>query len=262
MKSIFLLLVAGTLTCRAWGPEGHEIVGRIAEKHLTPEAARGVRGLTTNSLSEISNWPDEIRRARPETAPWHYVDIPYGAEKLDVERDCVAHTGCVVTAIERFTHVVADRQTNVEARVEALKFLVHFVGDIHTPLHCAERNGDQGGNLVWVRWPGDEKASKLHAVWDVHFVSKNIRDAGLSAITYADKLAENSEKLSATGTAADWAWESHRLAVERVYPGVPPRGRAWPVPAEYIQKNQPVVAQQLTKAGLRLACLLNEVFRP
>lgn len=267
------MVFAGSLTCHAWGPDGHIIVGRIAEKHLTPAALRQLTTLLTDanagtthiSDSAIANWPDEIRRERPETAPWHYVDIAFDAQEFDRQRDCLAHTGCVVSAIEQFQKVLADRQTNSAARVEALKFLVHFVGDLHMPLHCAQRHDDHGGNMVWVCWPGDTKASKLHGIWDVNFVQTNLRESGLTTLAYADQLAGKvTPKQTAdwsTGTVADWAWESHRLAVTKVYAGIPDSGPAYDIPATYIQANQPVVATQLTKAGLRLARLLNESLR-
>lgn len=270
---VVTMLCATLLPCRAWGPEGHEIVGRIAELHLTPAAAKAVAELlnagNTNAplhLSDnaVANWPDAIRRERPESAPWHYVDIAFDADRYDPERDCLSHTGCVVTAISRFQQVLANHQTNTEARVEALKFLVHFVGDIHQPLHCAERHNDHGGNMVWVRWPGDEKASKLHAVWDEHLVQKCIRDSQLDTLAYADKLnrAVTNEADLVTGAPADWAWHSHRLAVTDVYATIPEYGRAHPLDDAYISRNQGIVAEQLTKAGLRLAALINAALKP
>ena len=191
-----LSLGAGSVS--AWGPSGHEIVGRIAEQHLTPATAQLIHELlnagNTNteihiSDSGVANWPDFIRSDRPETAPWHFVDIPFEAVQYDPERDCRQHGGCIIEAIGRFRSVLADRQTNGAARVEALKFLVHFVADIHMPLHCAERHGDRGGNLVWVLWPGDAQAMKLHAVWDTKFVEKNLHDRSLTALAYADQLS-------------------------------------------------------------------------
>jgi hypothetical protein len=271
--AIAALLLTGAVSGQAWGPEGHEIVGRIAEKNLHPDTLRHLAELLTDtnsviahiSDSAIANWPDVIRRDRPETAQWHYVDIAFDAVKFDRQRDCLAPTGCVVTAIEQFQRVLSDRQTNRAARLEAVKFLVHFVGDIHMPLHCAQRHNDHGGNLIWVCWPGDTKASKLHAIWDVRFVQINLTESGLTTLAYADQLTGKVTLQHATawstGTAADWAWESHQVAVTNVYDGIPGNGPAFDIPAAYIKTNQPVVANQLTKAGLRLARLLNEALR-
>ncbi|MCG3148442.1 MAG: hypothetical protein PCFJNLEI_01885 [Verrucomicrobiae bacterium] len=264
---IATLLLASGLTCRAWGPDGHQIVSRIAEKHLSPATLRHLSELITGSIADtaLASWADEVRRTRPETAPWHYVDIPVGAARLDLDHACPSPTGCVISAIEQFQKVLADKQTNTATRVEALKFLVHFVGDVHMPLHCAERNHDHGGNTVCVRWPGEDKATKLHAVWDIHFVQTNLHLAGLTALPYADQLAGTITPAQSaawsTGTVADWAWESHQLAVAQVYPGIPENGNAFDLPASYIEANRASVTVQLTKAGLRLARLLDEALR-
>lgn len=263
-------LSLGAMTGFAWGPTGHEIVGHVAEEHLTPATAHFIHDLLTagNTTGEIhiaaagfANWADFIRKDRPETAPWHYVDIPFVADKYDPDRDCRQHGGCVVEAIERFRRVVADRQANTAARVEALKFLVHFVGDIHQPLHCAERHGDHGGNMVWVQWPGETKAIKLHAVWDMNLVEKTLHDQQLTPAEFADQLthAITPAQIQAwsAGAPADWAWESHRLAVTEVYATIPETG-AHLLDGAHIAKSEHLVVEQLTKAGIRLAYLLNQ----
>ena len=155
----------GSATVQAWGPEGHRIIGRIAEAHLTPQAQAGVKDLlnplnSTSQLSRLSDdqiscWADWIRHNWTNSVPWHFVDIPYNAAQYDPIRDCANHNGCVVEAIHTFSKVLADKHAKREQRLEALKFVVHFVGDIHQPLHCAERNGDKGGNFRMVTFPAD-----------------------------------------------------------------------------------------------------------
>ncbi len=277
MKRIcrFMLCVIGfnlgAISGFAWGPAGHEIVGYIAEQHLTPATAHLIHDLlnTGNTNAEIhiadsgiANWPDFIRRDRPETAPWHYVDIPFDADKYEPERDCQQHGGCVVEAIERFRHVLGDRQTNATVRIEALKFLVHFVGDVHQPLHCAERHGDHGGNLVLVNWPGNPVALKLHAVWDGSLVEKYLHDRQVTALEYANQLnhAVTTAQFRTwnTGTPADWALESHRSAITEVYATIPEDSHAHALDDTYITTGQRLVAEQLIKAGIRLAYLLNK----
>ncbi len=264
------ILGATALAAHAWGPEGHAMVGRIAEKNLTPETLRAVNELLngTNTVTvhisdnDIANWPDFIRKECPETGPWHFVDIPFAAEKYDDQRDCVAHQGCVVEAIPRFQQALADNQTNTAARVEALKFLVHFVADVHQPLHCAERNGDKGGNFCRVRWPGEPKVANLHSVWDFNLPRKNLEDAVLTPVAYGDRLSGQITAAQAAawkpGTSADWAWESHQLAVTKVYATIPADGTTITLSADYIASSQPLVDEQLKKAGIRLARLLND----
>jgi nuclease S1 len=260
-----------TQSVHAWGPQGHEIVGRIAELNLTPQAMQAVNELLngTNATvtirisdDSVANWPDHIRRDRPESAPWHYVDIPFAAVGFDRERDCLNHTGCVVEAIEHFQRVLANKDASSEKRVEALKFLVHFVGDIHQPLHCAERNGDKGGNLCLVRWPGNPNPVRLHGVWDGNLVAKNLDDRKLDALAYADYLdrtfaVPNAESWS-TGKPPDWAWESHHTAITVVYDTIPTNGPPELLSVEYIRRGEGLVDIQLAKAGLRLAKLLNQ----
>ena len=191
------------------------------------------------------------------------MDIPFDASSYDPARDCRAPGGCIITAIENFRRQLADAQTDRVARVEALKYLVHFVGDIHMPLHCAERYGDKGGNMVWVRETNDVKATRLHAFWDETLVVKNIKARGMDVTAYADSLnraiTAGQVKAWRTGAPADWAWEAHLLAVKEVYAGIPVHGKAVTLDAAYIANSQRIVAEQLTKAGLRLAQLLNDV---
>ena len=259
----------------AWGPEGHEIVGYIAEHHLTPQAVRVIHDLlnagptNTNiriSDPRIANWADDLRETHPETAPWHFVDIPFDATAYDADRDCRQHGGCIIEAIERFRNVLADSPTHAAARVEALKFLVHFVGDIHMPLHCINRHDDMGGNMVWVRVPGDEKATRLHAFWDENLVVKSLHDRQLTPATYADWLnraiTSEQRKLWNAGTPTEWAWESHQLAIKQVYAGIPEHSKAHLLDTAYITSGQRLVAEQLSKAGIRLAYLLNEICTP
>ena len=263
----------GAFSVSAWGPEGHMIVGRIAEQHLAPSTAHELHDLLnpsptnttlTIASSNVVNWADAMRVDRPETKPWHFVDIPFDAASYDPARDCRAPAGCLIAAIEDFRRQLADPRTEHAARVEALKYLVHFVGDVHMPLHCITRRGDKGGNMVWVREPNDVKATRLHAFWDLTLVAKNITALGMDVMAYGDSLnravTAAQAKAWCTGTPADWAWEAHLLAVKDVYTGIPVRGKAVTLDATYVANSQRIVAEQLTKAGLRLAQLLNDIF--
>ena len=144
---VLVLLVLPSL-CHAWGGEGHQLVALIAEDMLTPQARKAVAELLDGaniSDAEVASWADEIRRERRETAPWHYVNISHDATSFDRERDGREGDN-VIEAIDRQAKVLADKTQPREKRVEALKWIVHLVGDVHQPLHCADRNGDKGGN--------------------------------------------------------------------------------------------------------------------
>lgn len=272
MKRIPLLLLAalGLFQARpaaAWGPEGHRIVAHIAERRLSESAREKLLQILPpeEQISDnyICNWPDYIRRGRPETGPWHFVDIPYDATNYDAAAQC-PDGQCIVNQIDVFAHQLSDPGTPAEDRLNALKFVVHFLGDLHQPLHCADRDGDRGGNLRSARLPDKPEDTNLHSVWDMNLVRGAMGRMG--ALEFADrlndKISDRQARLWARGTPADWAWESHRLAVQCAYAGVPPTGGP---PAEldknYVAANQKVVVQQLKKAGVRLARVLNENLR-
>src|SRR5437764_9437979 len=145
VATTILVLAAGLFPgqARAWGPEGHAIVAEIAETRLEAPARAQIAQLLTldghQRLDEVASWPDAIRPSHPETAPWHFVDIPLLAAGFDANRDC-AGNNCVVAQIQRFAAVLGNPNTAPQDRVNALKFLVHFVGDIHQPLHCEDNN--------------------------------------------------------------------------------------------------------------------------
>jgi hypothetical protein len=265
----------GSATVQAWGPEGHRIIGRIAEAHLTPQAQAGVNDLlnplnSTSQLSrlseeQISCWADWIRHDWTNSAPWHFVDIPYNAARYDPISDCANRNGCVVEAIHTFSKVLADKHAAREQRLEALKFVVHFVGDIHQPLHCAERNGDKGGNFRMVTFPGRPDPVSLHYVWDSLLLEKILSDRRADALEYADQLnvqiTKPQEVYWKRSAVEDWATESHKLAVQFAYATVPANGPPAALSDAYIRKNEEIVDVQLMRAGVRLAAILNEMFK-
>jgi hypothetical protein len=268
LLSLLAILCLGSVPAQAWGPEGHVIVARIAELRLTPEANKKIQALVNGahiSDENFCNWADHIRHDREETAPWHFVDIPFDAERYEPVRDCASHKGCVIEAVRDFNRLVAARETSQSERVEALKFLVHFVGDLHQPLHCAERHGDKGGNLCWVVLPGESKPKKLHGVWDGDLVRKNMEFHRMDPLTFAALLnsritKEQAEKWK-TGDPAAWAWETHVLAVTKAYYTIPDNTGNKILSRDYVQLNQGTVDEQLKKGGVRLAELLNQAFK-
>lgn len=260
---VFLLapLAGSAATALGWGAAGHRIVGRIAEALLTDRAREAVKViLEGKTLADVSAWADEVR-PRPEyrwSAPLHYVNLEKGATSYIAERDCPKGE-CVVAAIERFRRGLADEGASIPDRAEALRFLVHFVGDIHQPLH-ASPVGDRGGNDVRVTFFGQE--TNLHRVWDEGLLS---RMETLKPRWVDEQLADiqsHRDKGDAVGDRAacldpvHWAEESYRLALNHAY--VVPEDKA--LGQAYFERNQPVVKERLELAGIRLAQLLNTVF--
>jgi hypothetical protein len=241
-----------------WGQEGHRVVAIIAERHLIAKALERVRQILgpEGSLAAVSTWADEIRPSRPETAPWHYVDIPLGASAIEPARDC-PNGDCVTAAITRFVAVLRDSASSPDAKNEALKFVVHFVADLHQPLHCAD-NHDRGGNDVRVTFYG-EKAN-LHSVWDTLLIERIDSDTESYAKRLDAALTDSSIGAFEQGTVEDWALESHAVAQKVAYSALPRRENL-DLGADYFQTVAPPVDLQLQEAGIRLAFVLNETLK-
>lgn len=260
MMRIFLvfLLVLPPVPAMAWGAQGHEIITTIAAQQLTPRARAQVARLlgSPTMLIHDSNWADEVRDQRPETGPWHYVDIPLRAPNYVPARDCP--TGqCVVAQIVRARQTLADIRQSPARRAEALRFLIHFVADLHQPLHAAD-NGDRGGNDIRISLDG--RRTNLHQLWDTRIVEAMGRNTAQIASGIAGAVSPQQRKSWQAGTPAAWADESHRLARDRVYPMVQGR-RSLRLSARYLRAEMPATREQLAKAGMRLAWLLNNTLR-
>lgn len=246
-------------TALAWGPEGHAVIADVAAAHLSQKAKTGVKKLLGHStMAGVSSWADVIRPVRPETYNWHFVDVEVEDSDYAPARDCkdTPKGDCAIAAIERFRTVLADKTATKSARLEALKFLVHFVGDVHQPLHCADHH-DRGGNDVLVKYCGH--GTNLHRAWDSDMISS----AGLTEDQYrahvegyVDGLSDPDLAKIQSGTPTDWVLEAHKEAVDDSYK----------VPADkdlcgaYTDTNLPIVDRQLADAGLRLAKVLNDAF--
>jgi hypothetical protein len=295
-------------SARAWGCKGHQTVALIAEKHMTPEAREFVEkilkenpidpqtkrycGIFAHSaLADGSTWPDDVRN-EVKNGPWHYIDIPRGAPHQPPESFCGTE-GCATKAISEQWAIVKDKNAQPRKRAEALRYLTHFVGDLHMPLH-ASTNNDQGGNCVPVNYfhrHAHERADghgsfvpNLHALWDTSILERDME--GADPQEYADMLdllfsPEEENWLKAGVHPADWAWESHDLAESFVYGELVPK-----IPTEapatvhscnddnhvgqrllqmhvyagqaYQESSAPVVEQRIEQAGVRLAMMLNE----
>jgi hypothetical protein len=305
-----LLLVAifslGTVPAWAWGCKGHQTVALIAEQQLTPVARQFVDrllsdnpidprltrycGSTTRDLmADSSTWADDVR-IEFKNGPWHYIDIPRGSTQGPLDQFC-GSVGCVTKAIAEQLTILKDKRADSRSRANTLRYIIHFVGDLHMPLH-ATTNSDEGGNCVPARYlrrnPHEHHNSytpNLHAIWDTAIVERDME--GADPAEYADRLTQvfagDFSKWQSAGIHIDdWAWESYRFANTVVYGKLVPK-----VPVEtpttvhsctdannigqrmfnlhliagqtYQQAAVLVVERRLAQAGLRLALILNEV---
>jgi hypothetical protein len=253
-------------TAWAWGEEGHSIVAEIAQRRLNDRAAAKVAALLGKgvSLASVSTWADDVRSARPETYNWHFVDIPLADNHYDPARDCKPSKrgDCIVAALSRLGATLRDPSATPSERREALRYMVHFVADVHQPLHTLLE--DNGGNRVSVRLYTDPRKrqkmiTNLHTAWDVGLIRVWYYSWG----TYVDFL-ENTwlpgrdEAALASGSVEDWVLESHADAARVAY--LPPRGGTAAIDLDdaYIAAARPVIDRALAAGGVRLARLLNE----
>jgi len=255
-----IVVLCGSLPAFGWGPEGHDLVARLAAAHLTPAAAARVAEILGpgTTMQSISSWPDQIRRQREATGLWHYIDIPIDKPHLDMARDC-PKGDCVIARIEEFQKVVVDPSATPVERKEALMFLVHFVGDMHQPLHSSD-NKDKGGNDVKLDFFG--RNYNLHSVWDSGLLGRMGKEDELFA-QFSRDLTDKRAKKWGKGTVEEWAEQSHKAAQKVVYGKLPkaPAGGEIKVDAAYERLADAVIKDQIEKAGARLAALLNATLR-
>ncbi|AOD16058.1 S1/P1 nuclease [Xanthomonas fragariae] len=240
----------------AWGAQGHRLVARVAETELSTQARAQVAQLLAGepdpTLHGVATWADEVREydldLGKRSGPWHYVNLAEHDCRYAAPRDC-PDGNCVIDALEKQTALLGDRSQPLALRRQALKFVVHFVGDIHQPLHAGYAH-DKGGNDFQLQVDG--KGSNLHALWD----SGMLNDRHLSDDAYLQRLlalpAAAVVSLVLPPPAAAWAQASCKIAVT---PGVYPSAHV--LPGSYIATYRPIAETQLRVAGDRLAAVLN-----
>ncbi len=246
----------------AWGPLGHRLSGRLAERHLNPRAKAAVASLLEpgESLADASTWADEHRRDIEGSGPWHYVDVPLDQDRYD---DRFAgpqpERGYIVPKIREFRAILKDPNRPITERRNALRFLVHLVEDLHMPMHVGD-NHDRGGNDTQVQF--FDRGSNMHRVWDSGIIGRAEpnEDRWLADLVAMDTPEARSK--AQAGTIEGWATES-LLAAKKAYqdPTTGQRIKSGHKLADAYQKTSlPVVKLRLYQASVRLAMILNEVF--
>jgi hypothetical protein len=269
LLAVLIFLICTPNVGLAWYESGHRTVAEIAARFLSGHTAAEVQDLLgggPHAMADVANWADAIRDSddRPETYYWHVVEIPPDGVRYDRARDC-RNDDCIVEKIKEFAQVLGDRTVAGPLRVEALKFLIHFVGDLHMPLHAFAPLNHPAG--AWVRI-GDT-TDKLHLWWDNEFVDALGFDSSELARRLAAHITADERTEWEKGTSEDWANESFQITHEFVtrhglldvrWPEVSEE-KPIILPASVIDEVKPIVAQRLKMAGVRLAWLLNQALR-
>ncbi len=310
---LLLVIIVAGLPCLAWGwgCTGHEVVALIAQQNLRPEVAAQVESLlaaqthqysgrycsdlSLDPIAYYATWADDYRTVHPETAPWHFWDIPLVDKSATATQLC--DSGCVVQALNDQLAILRDSTQPTAQRTNALMFVIHFVGDLHQPLH-AEDNNDRGGNCVPTGFltEATKETDKttgsftpnLHGIWDTQLVETigGVSPRSHAAVTaFAAKISKDDttviqHEVNAPVDFVAWGNESHTVARKDPYAKLPKKigasSQVSPVSlcsdnntslklakkhesiqSSYINAVSDDVELQLARAGGRLAAVLN-----
>ncbi len=267
--AIVFAIAAQSLT--AWGGQGHRLVGLVAAERLTPVAKQNVTWLLDGqTLADVASWADSITLEQQQTSYWHYLNIPPEAKGYDRDRDCPRQPGvaagsradrwrdCAVDRIAYWEERLADVKLDRADRATALKFVVHFIGDLHQPFHAL--GVGRGGNDVHVRVFGEANCGNdsarpspcnLHAVWDSRLINHRDTDDRAYVGVLQKLIVARRFGAQPAGTPEQWAEQSWRLAREAlVAPGTN-------IDEGYYRRHITVIDDRLALAGVRLAAVLN-----
>jgi hypothetical protein len=279
LAAITLAALLVPISANAWWEKGHRLVADVAWNHLTPVAKQNVQALLgTESMADVAAWADVYRPLALQTAGWHYTDIPGDKTTYDRDRDCPTQPtvkmgsysdkwrDCVTDRIIFFQQRIADPTLDPIDRATALKFLIHFVGDVHQPFHAS--GVEKGGNGIIVTAYGQTSCPEmkedgtsatttskcnLHSVWDGYLISRR----RLSDDAYVKALeADIAKNPPAIGDNNPVLWTEQSKAISDA---VMVANNA-DIDEAYYQKNIPIVDHQLELAGLRLAAVLNAAY--
>lgn len=284
-RAIALLSLAGLIALAGgWGRKAHSVIAEIAWRELTPAARESVAAIMgTDTIQETAAWADGVRGQNDEfpwTAPYHYANLPADATVYHHPSDRPPQ-GNVIDGVTDFARRITDASLTPLERKQALMFVVHFVGDLHQPLHGGNAD-DRGGNQIQIQWL-DRGPRNLHSIWDSGIIDALdptpwpvMADRLYPDIAQADRLAwtlsDPSSAAEITGDALPaavgrWVIESRRLANRYAYASAGfndnrPFATGTPLGQDYALACAPIVELRLRQAGVRLGHLLNALLDP
>lgn len=277
MKRLIVLAIvlSSSTFVGAWGAQGHRLVGLIAAERLSPVARQNVAWLLDGqTLADVSSWADTITGDQVQTSYWHYLNVPTTATGYVRDRDCPVQPGvekgsrgdrwrdCVVDRITYWEERLANPALDRADRATALKFVVHFIGDLHQPFHAL--GVGRGGNDVKVRVFGQADCGSstsswtpypcnLHSVWDSRLISRKNLDDGQYTKALDALITQRGFASQPTGTPAQWAEQSFRLGKEALV------ADGTNIDEGYYRRHIPLIDERLSLGGVRLAAELNRL---
>lgn len=255
LTTLLAITILGTFQLHAdddWSATGHRVVGKIAAKHLKSSTKKHIKKLLNNqSLDFVSTYADDIKSDKRynEFYTWHYINMPLDSNYEESEK---SKNGDLVSGINYCIKIIKDEHSSMEDKSFYLKLLIHFMGDLHQPMHIGLVE-DKGGNDFKLQW--FNKDTNLHSVWDRELIDSY--GMSYSELTdNAEVLNKNQIKAIQEGTLIDWVNDTHVLT-RHVYATVKPGEN---LRYNYSYDNFETVRSQLQKAGIRLAKVLNDLF--
>jgi hypothetical protein len=262
MKNKYLMaavLVLFSFSLLSWGVTGHRTIGKIAENHLTAKAKMEISALIGDtSLAQISTYADEIR-SKPEyrsTGAWHFINLPLGLSYHDFKKQVKAlGVENVYNELQKLEVQLKDPKATKEQKVFALKFIVHLVGDLHQPMHVS-RESDQGGNKIQVTYDG--KGTNLHSLWDTRLLEHQKLGYDELAAKY-DVISNRKMKAWKRTPLIKWVYESYQAS--SILYGELENRKDNKIDEAYYNEHIPMVELRIQQAGIRLAGVLNRIYR-
>lgn len=242
----------------AWGNSGHRIVARLAQENLPEDVEEQVRTILGQQwMSSVATFPDQFRTTQGGgvTAEWHFTDIEKTNPDYDAARDC-AFDDCVTMRVQRMQQILADKTQKQSTRSDALTFLIHFVGDLHQPFHCAtgtlsDGSSDRGGNGISVVLEG--KNTNLHSAWDSGILGlRQLSDADYVEHLKNDAIGDREPSEFSGGTTVEWTDEAHDVAVSFYVDD------DTTLSDDYVERAGEAIDLQLVRGAYRLARLIEE----
>lgn len=271
-------LASSPKLAHAWHDDGHRIVGEIAARHLSDGARAQIEALLADmpeysTIATAATWADQQAKLDPAfdfVYSSHYINMDRRMSPREVLALCLQKSGCVATGISYYVEILRSERASKQQRAEALRLLIHFVGDVHQPLHTGHSDDKGGNDIAELRMleftPGKERTN-LHAAWDGGFVAITMARAGWDWRRYALELDGriSDEMIARWGrsSAYDWIEESRLFAAANGYlhaDGKTPVRAGDVLGEDWYEHNLDVAEQRLQQGGVRLALVLEELF--